>query len=849
MRKGFIKFVYCLCLCLFSASFLKAQTAYFVDGYHGGKWGHYPPQYTSFIVEQLQRNPDWKLNLEIEPETWEWVKAVDHDGYNKLVSLMADQSPSSRIEYVNPSYGQPYMYNISGESIIRQFSYGMELLRHHFPNIRFETYSSEEPCFTSALPQILKGCGFKYASLKNPNTCWGGYVRAYGKEMVDWIGPDGTGIPTVPRYAMETLKPGSTWETIASYNSRSFITKALATGIEHPLGMCLQDAGWKNGPWLGVSKGDYHPTQYVTWRHYFENISTRRDLEKWRLSQEDIQVSLVWGAQVLQRIAQQVRKAENKLLMAEKWAAMDRALYGTVWPNAAFKSAWHSLLLAQHHDCWIVPYNKVDSLNWAGKVRQWTNTTQEVADKVMSANTTHSNSIPSTLKVRNVLPYERNELVDYDFTGSDPDTTLAVLDAQGYPVPTQWSLEEGGRHLLFKARVPAMGEAMYRLGKRTATRKPFAQVKREGDKLIIETDQHLMHLDVRLGGVISSLKWKDRPDKEWVDTSLNKGFNELRGFFYEENRFYSSAENRAEVTILEQGEVRLKIKVKGAIAGHPFTQFICLIKGDPRIDFQLIIDWKGQAQIGHFNDEQVRLENRKKAFYNDYYKLLLLFPAKLDEQHIARNAPFDVTESRLESTFFDSWDSIKNNVVLDWVDVTDGAKQRGLALFSDHTTSYAHSKQHPLALNVQYIGKGLWGRNYEVDGPTRLRYSLLPHEGDWAKAQLWYANDVIANPLTALAWDEKQLAKGGSLVAFSKPGYELSALQYDGKDLLLRVFNAASDEKPLEINLGLPIVNAQMEDLNKNIMEELKVGRAGNSAKLTVGMPRFGFRTLRIKIK
>jgi len=849
MRKGFIQSVYCLCLCLFGVSFLKAQTAYFVDGYHGGKWGHYPPQYTSFIVEQLQRHPDWKLNLEIEPETWDWVKAVDQDGYRKLVLLMADQSPSGRIEYVNPSYGQPYMYNISGESIIRQFAYGMELLRHHFPNIRFETYSSEEPCFTSALPQILKGFGFKYASLKNPNTCWGGYVRAYGKEMVDWIGPDGTGIPTVPRYAMESLKPGSTWETIASYNSRSFIAKALDDGIEHPLGMCLQDAGWKNGPWLGANKGDYHPTQYVTWRHYFENISTRRDLEKWRLSQEDIQVSLVWGAQVLQRIAQQVRKAENKLLMAEKWAAMDRALYGTVWPNAAFKSAWHSLLLAQHHDCWIVPYNKVDSLNWAGKVRQWTNTTQEVADKVMSANTTHSNSIPSTLKVRNVLPYERNELVDYDFTGSDPDTTLAVLDAQGYPVPTQWSLEEGGRHLLFKARVPAMGEALYRLGKRTATRKPFAQVKRKGDKLIIETDQHLMHLDVRLGGVISSLKWKDRPDKEWVDTSLNKGFNELRGFFYEENRFHSSAENRAEVTILEQGEVRLKIKVKGEIAGHSFMQYICLAKGDQRIDFQLVIDWERQAQIGQFNDEQVRLENRKKAFYNDYYKLLLLFPAKLDKQRIAKNAPFDVTESTLGSTFFDSWDSIKNNVVLDWVDATDGAKQQGLALFSDHTTSYAHSKQHPLALNVQYIGKGLWGRNYDVDGPTHVRYSLLLHEGDWAKAQLWYANDMIVNPLTALAWDEKSLPKEGSLVAFSKPGYELSALQYDGEDLLLRVFNAASDEKPLEINLGLPVVNAQMEGLNKNVIEELKVGREGRSAKLTVGMPRFGFRTLRIKIK
>ena len=53
----------------------------------------------------------------------------------------------------------------------------------------FSAYSSEEPCFTSALPGILKSFGFKYAVLKNPNTCWGGYTRAFGGELVDWIGP------------------------------------------------------------------------------------------------------------------------------------------------------------------------------------------------------------------------------------------------------------------------------------------------------------------------------------------------------------------------------------------------------------------------------------------------------------------------------------------------------------------------------------------------------------------------------------------------------------------------------------------------------------------------------------
>ena len=850
MGKGFIKSIYCLCLCLFSVSFLKAQTAYFVDGYHGGKWGHYPPQYTSFIVEQLQRNPDWKLNLEIEPETWDWVKKVDHDGYKKLVSLMADQSPSSRIEYVNPSYGQPYMYNISGESIIRQFAYGMELLQHHFPNIRFETYSSEEPCFTSALPQILKGFGFKYASLKNPNTCWGGYVRAYGKEMVDWVGPDGTGIPTVPRYGMETLKPGSTWETIASYNSRSFITKALAAGIEHPLGMCLQDAGWKNGPWLGANKGDYHPTQYVTWRHYFENVSIRRDLEKWRLSQEDIQVSLVWGAQVLQRIAQQVRKAENKLLMAEKWAAMDRALYDTVWPDAALKRAWHSLLLAQHHDCWIVPYNKVDSLDWAGKVVQWTSLTRQIADSVLTGQTAKPLQPFRSLLVRNVLPYERTALVKYPLATAEIDTSLVIVDQHGHVQSTQWSKEKTplGYQILFRTTVPAMSQSLYHLEKHPVKADSFVRVRRDKEEVVLQSDLYTIRLNLKKGGVITALQSASEPSKEWVDTSVYKGFNELRGFFYEENKFRSSTENPATVRILEQGPLRFKIQVNGQIGGQPFTQEICLTRGEPRIDFQLKIDWKDQPRIGQFNDDELKLENGRKAFYNDAYKLLLLLPVKLKQQLIAKNAPFDVTESQLKNTFFSSWDSIKNNVLLDWVDVTDSAKTAGLALFSDHTTSYAHGEQHPLALNVQYAGKGLWGRNYKVDGPTQIKYSLLPHQGDWAQAHLWYVNDCLQNPLTAHAYNDKSLPAAQPLFTFSKKGYQLSALQYEGKDGLLRIFNAESDNTPLSIKIGFDAIEAQLEDLNGTNRQTLSWnGKSGK--ELSLEMPRFGFRTIRIKTR
>ena len=150
-----------------------AQKAWFADGFHGGIYGHYPPTFTQFMIDSLQQHPDWKLNLEIEPETWDFARTNTPEAYQAFKSLADTASGDRRIEFVNPSYGQSYLWNISGESVIQQFACGLRKIHEHFPNAPVLTYCTEEPCFTSALPGILSSFGFKYAVLKNPNTCWG----------------------------------------------------------------------------------------------------------------------------------------------------------------------------------------------------------------------------------------------------------------------------------------------------------------------------------------------------------------------------------------------------------------------------------------------------------------------------------------------------------------------------------------------------------------------------------------------------------------------------------------------------------------------------------------------------
>lgn len=348
-----------------------AQSSYFVDGYHGGVYGHYPLEWkTRFITSSLEKYPEWRICLEIEPETWDSVAVRTPDDYRKLKMVAA----SPRVEFTNPTYAQPYCYNISGESIIRQFAYGIKKIRSHFPEVEFVTYSVEEPCFTSSLPQILKLFGYKYASLKCPDTCWGGYTAAYGGETVNWIGSDGSSILTSPRYECEALEENSVWQTEAWNNQSSYLKACRAAGIKHPVGMCFQDAGWRNGPWIGYGSSARGGSKYVTWREYFEQLGTERSTEDYHFTQEELRPALMWGSQVMQRLAQQVRHTENIIPQAEKLAAMASVLnYDYAVPQAAIDEAWRTLMLAQHHDSWIVPYNNLQGKGtWADWIKRWT---------------------------------------------------------------------------------------------------------------------------------------------------------------------------------------------------------------------------------------------------------------------------------------------------------------------------------------------------------------------------------------------------------------------------------------------------------------------------------------------
>ena len=512
------------------------------------------------------------------------------------------------------------------------------------------------------------------------------------------------------------------------------------------------------------------------------------------------------------------------------------------WNQDVLDEAWRGLLLSQHHDCWIVPYNRMGSSSktWAEHVHMYTKASNAMCDRLTGSDIPFS----GVLRVYNTTGADREELVACSLPSSVLGKNICLEDKKGNPVPVQIS---PGGELYFYAHAPSMGYTSYILSEKQATDKlqGITTKKLPNGNIIVESNLYILEIDASKGGTLSSL-YDKKNKKEWIDSTSGYACNGLRGHFYEEGGFLSSAEKPVELFVEEDGPFLAKVRVDGQIGHHPYSQWITLVQGDPRIDMQLEIRWQGSTLIGEYK-KQPKWEDPRRPYYDDRYKLHLLFPVSLKHAGIDKNAPFDVCRSRSENTFFSSWDSIKHNIVLNWVDLYSTEENLGLALFSDHTTSYLHGSEYPLGLTVQYAGTGLWGRNYEVNGPTYVHYSLYPHKGSWTDAALTFENSRRNEPLTVRFVPEGE-EKEVSFLTLSDRQTEITAMYYEGDDLLIRLYNEGkSGVKSIKLNY-IPDSIDEI-NLNNERIKPLSFMTGSGEASVDLEMPAFAIKTIRVKYK
>jgi alpha-mannosidase len=866
----------------------QTPTLYFMDGYHGGVRGHMPPGCWRDILSAMREFPEWKLSLDVEPSSWEVLRREDPQAYEELARYLKDNSPNSRVEMVAATFAQPYGWAISGESNIRQLQRGLEVIHEHFNETCVVTYAVQEPCWASCLPQILRSLRFDGASLKNASTAWGGYAAGFDADVFRWIGPDGTEITTVPRYAVEKLQ--NTWETESVDATPEFSAKCVAHGIPHPAGMCFQDLGWAAKPRV---HGSY--IRFATYREYIHGVASP-PTKSWHFGIEDILVTLPWGNPTLQKVAQQVRSAENRLIVAEKLAAIAFVKKKAAWPGQEFRDAWDDVLLSQAHDAWITATTRQGRDAWAFRVASNTLTAQQAADQIIadaaSALSTGEASKPEVplgaqwVRVFNPLGFQRSDLAMVELA-TDPGTSgIQITDGAGTPVPGQLVTTRGYLPLqalrglsrthaispekstdpeasadinnavvLFRAQAPAMGYASYLLTpsyhqkNENAPGKVSLTAEADGT-FLLQSDLYRLRLDPKRGGAITSL-FAQQFNKDFCLPNSERLFNEYRGYFIEQQAWRSSTDSPAQIKIVENGPLRATAEIQGQVGGVPYRTRITLVEGQRRIDFHARFSFEKDTWIGDpwdIKPENRRTEQRRSQ--NDgRWKLQAFFPVALDRTHLYKNAAFDVCRSQNVDTFFQRWDEIKHNIIVNWVDLVDAEETHGIALFSDHTTGYTLGPEHPLALVLGWAWEGgFWWAKHPLKGEQEMSYAIIPHQGRWDQASIAQESTRFNEPFVCQLIDghASKADDNFSLLTIKDPGIQVSTALIEEERLLVRLFNAESSQSEQVVSFARRPREIELVELDGRVIQRVEIrSAAGNSHQVTLQIPRFGLRVLR----
>lgn len=834
----------------------RDRAVYYSDGYHGGIKGHMPFGSWPDIIQLFHKDKDWKISIEVEPVSWEYLKLHDPESYCILKNDLFSKENRDRVEIVAGSYAQPYAWNISGESNIRQLIYGIRLNKEHFPDAVLDTYAVQEPCWTSSLPQILRSLGFKRATLKDPGTAWCGYSRGINEEVVNWVGPDGSSIPCVPRYECEDLV--NCWETESAQMKDEFIEKCYENGIMHPIGSQYQDLGWE------AKKNLDDRVVYVTWTEYFDEIIDKPK-KSWHFSQEDILCTLPWGERHLHEMTRQVRSAENKIITAEKLATMATVTANNKYPEEKFTQSWDNMMMAQHHDAWICALSRGGRENWAWLAGAQTWLVEQNCDEIISTSLLVMNEGPNSLdsntryvRIYNTLGVERSEVIDVHIPMSEGHNSFVLRDVNGNEVPFQYKITRETHDgivnavlVSFEACVPAMGHTTYaieykkeRFDENFSDKAMKAQFI-DDSTLEISTDIYNVVIDLDKGGVFKKLYHKGI-DKDFCPADSEYHINEYRGYFAKLGKAMSSADNKASAKIVEDGPVKIVVVIESTISDNKLYTTITFEKGNELIDVKAHAVFNGEQWIG----DPVQVDNtndvtkRVRSHHDTFKNLHVLFPVNGDAMDLYKNAPFDVCKSRLKDTYFNSWGEIKHNIILNWIDIYDKENDTGLAIFSDHTTSYGHSEEYPVHLTFAWSGDGgFWWGKCPLKGHQVMRYAIVPHKGNWEKS-------LISNK--SLSWNEPFVSHmslhnetpSRSLLEVSDDHIEIAALYKEGEKLYLRLFNSSTTDRNFTLKLGFKPGKIEMIELDGRVIKELEGSSNGDTLEIPLEMQQFGLRTI-----
>lgn len=662
----------------------------------------------------------------------------------------------------------------SSESLFRQL-----LVGHRFFKREFGTESADfmlPDCFgfPASLPSILAHAGLQGFSTQK--LTWGS-ANGIPFNVGRWIGPDGKGIVAAfnpGAYDAKLTQPltGEAWAKRLDDNGTRLGIRAdmLYNGTGDEGGAPMPESMAT----LRAALAAQGPVKVVagTADLLFKSL-TPAQKERLPAYQGDLLLTEHSAGSITSQAFLKLLNRQGELLAdaAEKAAAAAALLGADRYPAELLQKAWGLVLRNQFHD--TLPGTSIPKAYeyaWNDGILAVRAFEGAQADAVAALSRGLDTRVEGTpLVVFNPLGIAREDVVEAlvpaELAGAE---ALCAVDGGGRTLPTQRTLGPDGRpRVLFLAKVPAVGFAVFGLRAGAAPARPALKVTASG----LENGRYRAGLDA--AGDLASL----------FDKALGRELlgGPARLAFQQEKPHYWPAWNMdwkdrqkpprgfvagpAEARVVESGPVRVAVEVVRESEGSRFVQVYRLAAGSDRLEVVNRIDWKSAEAC------------LKASFPFAAGNPLATYSWDLGTVQRGNNDPkkYEVPSHG-------------------WIDLTDASGSHGVTLLTGAKYGSDKPDDRTLRLTLLYspgISSDYQEQRWQDWGRHAFTYGLMGHAGDWRQAAAPWQALRQDQPLAAFAVPrhEGALGRSFSLVALSSPQVAIQAFKRaeDGDGYVVRL--------------------------------------------------------------
>lgn len=298
---------------------------------------------TSSMTTLIDEQPDFLYGMS-SAQQYAWLKEHRPEVYSRVKAAVT----AGRFLPLGGMWVESDTVMPSGESLVRQFSYGQRFFEREFGIRSKGVWLPDSFGYSPALPQLMRRAGFEWFFTQKIS--WN-QQNVFPHHSFLWEGIDGSQVFThFP--SMDTYNSQLSGMEVAKA-SRQFKESRVTSRSIAPVGWG-DGGGGTTREMTGKAKRleNLEGSAQVVWEHpdtFFD--AARAELPNPAVWVGELYLELHRGTLTSQHATKALHRwAEHSLVEAELWAATDAVRTGAAYPQAEIDRLWETVLLHEFHD-------------------------------------------------------------------------------------------------------------------------------------------------------------------------------------------------------------------------------------------------------------------------------------------------------------------------------------------------------------------------------------------------------------------------------------------------------------------------------------------------------------------